>query len=75
MLVSKGQKVAQSYFLTYRENIPTLRLVQELATVMQEFTQRGYVHVRGCEDRCTLSMLYVYLMGFRVVFEVQLTKS
>jgi 20S proteasome subunit alpha 2 len=41
--VTKGQKLAQQYFLTYREHIPTLRLVQELATVMQEYTQRGLV--------------------------------
>ena len=40
--MSKGQKIAQEYFLTYREPIPTLRLVQELANVMQEFTQRGF---------------------------------
>lgn len=42
VLLAKGRKIAQQYFLTYREHIPTRMIVRELANVMQEYTQRGY---------------------------------
>ena len=39
--MSKGRKLAQQYYRVYQETIPTLQLVRELASVMQEYTQRG----------------------------------
>lgn len=47
VLVSAGRKLAQQYFLTYHQNIPVRMLVQELAQVMQEYTQRGGVRPFG----------------------------
>lgn len=47
MLVAKGRKAAQAYFRVYREEIPALQLVRELAAVMQEFTQSGGVRPFG----------------------------
>ena len=41
VLLDKGRKLAQQYFMTYREHMPTRMLVRELANVMQEYTQRG----------------------------------
>ena len=41
VLVKRGRKAAQSYYMTYGEVIPVSQLVREVATVMQEFTQRG----------------------------------
>ncbi len=43
VLVRKGRKAAQKYFRTYHEPIPVVQLVREIASVMQEFTQSGYV--------------------------------
>lgn len=40
----KGRKFAQTYYRTYGEQIPVVQLVRELAGIMQEFTQSGYVH-------------------------------
>ena len=42
VLVRRARKLAQQYYLTYNEEIPTAQLVQRVATVMQEFTQSGY---------------------------------
>lgn len=47
VLMTKGRKIAQKYFLTYHENIPTQQLVRQLARVMQEYTQRGGVRPFG----------------------------
>jgi 20S proteasome subunit alpha 2 len=47
VLIKKGQKKAQQYFQTYKENIPVLQIVKELATVMQEYTQSGGVRPFG----------------------------
>lgn len=41
LLLSQARRMAQNYFLTYREPIPTSQLVQRVATVMQEYTQSG----------------------------------
>lgn len=41
LLVTQARKMAQQYFLMYREPIPTAQLVQRVATVMQEYTQSG----------------------------------
>lgn len=41
LLVKQARKLAQNYYLTYREPIPTSQLVQKVATVMQEYTQSG----------------------------------
>ena len=41
VLVKAARKLAQQYFLTYQEQIPTSQLVQLVANVMQEYTQQG----------------------------------
>jgi 20S proteasome alpha/beta subunit len=41
ILVTHGQKICQKYFRTYQEDVPTVHVVSELASVMQEYTQRG----------------------------------
>ena len=45
VLVRKGRKAAQKYFRTYKDPIPVLELVKELASIMQEFTQSGYIYL------------------------------
>lgn len=47
VLMSKGRKLAQQYYRVYQETIPTLQLVRELASVMQEYTQQGGVRPFG----------------------------
>jgi hypothetical protein len=47
VLIAKGRKAAQAYFRVYREEMPVLQLVRELAMVMQEFTQSGGVRPFG----------------------------
>lgn len=47
LLVKQARKIAQQYFLVYREPIPTSRLVQKLANIMQEYTQSGGVRPFG----------------------------
>uniref|UniRef100_U5EX71 Proteasome subunit alpha type n=1 Tax=Corethrella appendiculata TaxID=1370023 RepID=U5EX71_9DIPT len=47
LLVKQARKIAQNYYLTYREPIPTSQLVQQIATVMQEYTQSGGVRPFG----------------------------
>lgn len=57
VLVRKARKKAQAYFLKYKEDIPVLQLVREVADVMQEFTQSGGVRpfgvsllICGCDE-------------------------
>ncbi|CAG0886560.1 unnamed protein product [Darwinula stevensoni] len=47
LLVRKARKIAQEYFLIYKEPIPTSQLVQRVAMVMQEYTQSGGVRPFG----------------------------
>lgn len=47
VLLKKGRKIAQKYFLTYKDEIPISQIVRELASVMQEFTQSGGVRPFG----------------------------
>lgn len=47
LLVKQARKMAQQYFLEYREPIPTSQLVQKIANVMQEYTQSGGVRPFG----------------------------
>ncbi|XP_042234051.1 proteasome subunit alpha type-2-like [Homarus americanus] len=47
LLVRQARKVAQQYFRTYLEPIPTTQLVQRLAAIMQEYTQSGGVRPFG----------------------------
>ncbi|KAK6182176.1 hypothetical protein SNE40_009916 [Patella caerulea] len=47
VLLTRARKLAQTYYLTYQEQIPTAQLVQRVATVMQEFTQSGGVRPFG----------------------------
>lgn len=42
LLVKQARKLAQNYYLTYKEPIPVAQLVQRVATLMQEYTQTGY---------------------------------
>ncbi|KAH8357224.1 proteasome subunit alpha type-2 [Drosophila takahashii] len=47
LLVKQARKIAQTYFLTYKEPIPVSQLVQRVATLMQEYTQSGGVRPFG----------------------------
>ena len=47
VLLNKGRKAAQTYYLTYKDVIPVTLLARELAAVMQEFTQSGGVRPFG----------------------------
>ncbi|XP_031564104.1 proteasome subunit alpha type-2 [Actinia tenebrosa] len=47
VLVRRARKIAQEYYLMYKEHIPTAQLVQRLASVMQEYTQSGGVRPFG----------------------------
>jgi 20S proteasome subunit alpha 2 len=47
VLLTKGRKAAQAYYLLYKEMIPVKLMARELATVMQEFTQSGGVRPFG----------------------------
>lgn len=47
LLVKQARKLAQNYYLTYREPIPVAQLVQRVATLMQEYTQSGGVRPFG----------------------------
>jgi 20S proteasome subunit alpha 2 len=39
VLVTHARRIAESYYLTYKERIPISQLVQELAYTIQEYTQ------------------------------------
>ena len=43
LLLKTARKAAQTYQLQYGERIPTVQLVQRVASVMQESTQSGLV--------------------------------
>ena len=45
LLVREARRLAASYHLKYEEHIPTSQLVQQVASVMQEYTQQGFVHL------------------------------
>ncbi|XP_013790362.1 proteasome subunit alpha type-2 [Limulus polyphemus] len=47
LLVRRARKLAQQYYLTYDEPIPTAQLVQRVAYIMQEYTQSGGVRPFG----------------------------
>ncbi|KAK2166099.1 hypothetical protein LSH36_42g08028 [Paralvinella palmiformis] len=47
VLVKHSRRLAQNYYLTYQEHIPTGQLVQRIANVMQEYTQQGGVRPFG----------------------------
>lgn len=47
LLVKQARKMAQQYYLVYAEPIPTVQLVQRVASVMQEYTQSGGVRPFG----------------------------
>jgi len=47
LLVKQARKAAQSYQLMYGERIPTVQLVQQVAAIMQEYTQSGGVRPFG----------------------------
>lgn len=47
VLVKRARKKAQTYYRTYKENIPVLQLTREVAAVVQEFTQSGGVRPFG----------------------------
>jgi hypothetical protein len=43
VLVDKARKKAQEYKRIYNEEVPTVMLVKEVAGIMQEYTQSGWV--------------------------------
>lgn len=43
VLVRKARKKAQSYYQYYKEDISVAQLVREIAAIMQEYTQTGFV--------------------------------
>lgn len=43
LLVREARRLAANYHLKYEEHIPTSQLVQQVASVMQEYTQQGFV--------------------------------
>jgi 20S proteasome subunit alpha 2 len=47
VLLSKAQKIAQEYFQIFAEPIPARNMVENLASVMQEYTQSGGVRPFG----------------------------
>ncbi|EDW84986.1 uncharacterized protein Dwil_GK14404 [Drosophila willistoni] len=47
LLVKQARKIAQNYFLVYKESIPVTQLVQRVANLMQEYTQSGGVRPFG----------------------------
>lgn len=55
----RARKLAQQYYLVYHEPIPTAQLVQRIASVMQEYTQSGYVlELQSCLERlCCLNVM------------------
>lgn len=57
VLVRRARKLAQQYYLVYQEPIPTGQLVQRVASVMQEYTQSGWV--------CTKMQWYTSHLRFR----------
>ena len=64
LLVRKARKLAQQYYLQYQESIPVSQLVQKVATVMQEYTQSGWVGVGGvCMCVCVCGWVWVYVWG------------
>lgn len=66
VLVRRARKLAQQYFLVYQEPIPTGQLVQRVASVMQEYTQSGYV---WCISTVFWKLLYKQLFRSVVHFE------
>ena len=51
LLYTKGRKMAAEYELAYGEPIPVIQLVTKLAGIMQEYTQSGYVVIRGKSEK------------------------
>ncbi|XP_068152915.1 proteasome subunit alpha type-2 [Drosophila tropicalis] len=47
LLVKQARKIAQNYYLVYKESIPVTQLVQRVANLMQEYTQSGGVRPFG----------------------------
>jgi len=47
LLLRQARKMAQQYWVTYQEHIPTAQLVQRVAMLMQEYTQSGGVRPFG----------------------------
>eukprot|EP01113_Clastostelium_recurvatum_P035664 TRINITY_DN499_c0_g2_i1.p1 TRINITY_DN499_c0_g2~~TRINITY_DN499_c0_g2_i1.p1 ORF type:complete len:234 (-),score=68.72 TRINITY_DN499_c0_g2_i1:48-749(-) len=47
VLLRSGRKKAEAYFRLYKDPIPVVGMVKELATIMQEFTQSGGVRPFG----------------------------
>lgn len=47
VLLRKGRKAGQTYWLQHQESIPVTQMVKELASIMQEYTQMGGVRPFG----------------------------
>lgn len=59
LLVKQARKIAQSYYLTYKEPIPVAQLVQRVATLMQEYTQSGYLASEIYVCNCTKMFSFI----------------
>jgi hypothetical protein len=59
VLVNKARKEAQKYKRVYGENPPAMVLVREIANIMQEYTQSGYVIDENTPTRLTCYVVIV----------------
>lgn len=60
LLIGRARKIAMEYELMYGEEIPTTQLVTQVAAIMQEYTQSGFVPYI-----CTL---HIYVLLFTYLF-------
>lgn len=62
VLVRKARKKAQAYYQYYKEDIPVAQLVREIAAIMQEYTQTGFVILHYYKNRLfTYFVLVVFV--------------
>jgi len=59
VLIARARKSAQAYWKVYGEYPPTKVLTQEIATVMQEATQSGYVGLLHATRLLSLHIFFI----------------
>ena len=68
LLVRRARKLAQNYFLTYQEPIPTVQLVQRVASVMQVYTNINFrLYYYLVRNHHSLWLLLFLLLGIQCV--------
>lgn len=67
VLIRKARKKAQSYYRFYKEEISVNKLVREVATIMQEYTQSGYLNRDLIFFTTHLYYFFIFLILFRGV--------